>query len=55
MDEYFINREDWDALVELGLDEFKEDLILKKISTATKTSFTKKSVLIRSHMIALLI
>ncbi|KAI0689101.1 DNA replication factor C large subunit [Cytidiella melzeri] len=42
MDEYFLNREDWDALVELGLDEFQEDVVLKKISTATKTAFTKK-------------
>ncbi|KAI0092881.1 DNA replication factor C, large subunit [Irpex rosettiformis] len=42
MDEYFLNREDWDALVELGLDEYRDDLILKKISTATKTAFTKK-------------
>lgn len=42
MDEYFISREDWDTIVELGLDDHKDDLVLKKISTATKTSFTKK-------------
>ncbi len=42
MDEYFLNREDWDTLVELGLDDFREDLVLKKISTATKTAFTRK-------------
>ena len=44
MDDYYLNREDWDALVELGLDEYQEDLVLKKISTATKTAFTRKYV-----------
>ncbi|KAI0337342.1 DNA replication factor C, large subunit [Trametopsis cervina] len=42
MDEYFLNREDWDALVEVGLDEFREEAILKKISPATKTALSKK-------------
>lgn len=42
MDEYFITREDWDTVVELGLDQNKDELILKKVSTATKSSFTKK-------------
>ena len=42
MDEYYLSREDWDTVVELGLDQHKDDLVLKKISTATKTSFTKK-------------
>lgn len=45
MDDYFISREDWDTIVELGVDQNKDDLVLKKISTATKTSFTKKCVL----------
>lgn len=42
MDDYFLNREDWDTLVELGLGEFKDDVVLKKISTATKTALTRK-------------
>ncbi|KAH7916645.1 replication factor RFC1 C terminal domain-containing protein [Hygrophoropsis aurantiaca] len=42
MDEYFLSREDWDTIVELGVDQNKDDLVLKKISTATKTSLTKK-------------
>jgi replication factor C subunit 1 len=42
MDEYFLSREDWDTVVELGVDQNKDDLILKKISAATKTSLTKK-------------
>lgn len=42
MDEYFLSREDWDTIVELGLGENKDDLVLKKISTATKTAFTRK-------------
>ncbi|KAF9237027.1 replication factor RFC1 C terminal domain-containing protein [Melanogaster broomeanus] len=42
MDEYYLSREDWDTIVELGVDQNKDDVLLKKISTATKTSFTKK-------------
>ncbi|KIJ58854.1 hypothetical protein HYDPIDRAFT_163015 [Hydnomerulius pinastri MD-312] len=42
MDEYYLSREDWDTIVELGVDQNKDDIVLKKISTATKTSFTKK-------------
>lgn len=42
MDEYFLTREDWDTIVELGVDERADAHVLKKISTATKTSFTKK-------------
>lgn len=42
MDEYYLSREDWDTVVELGVDQNKDDLILKKISTATKTTLTKK-------------
>jgi len=42
MDEYYLSKEDWDAVVELGLDQNKDEFILKKISTATKTALTKK-------------
>ncbi|KAL1939716.1 hypothetical protein VTO73DRAFT_9749 [Trametes versicolor] len=42
MDEYFLTREDWDTIVELGVDDRADAHVLKKISTATKTSFTKK-------------
>ncbi|KAH9853277.1 DNA replication factor C large subunit [Lenzites betulinus] len=42
MDEYFLTREDWDTIVELGVDERADGIVTKKISTATKTSFTKK-------------
>lgn len=42
MDEYYLSREDWDTIVELGVDQNKDELVLKKISTSTKTSFTKK-------------
>lgn len=44
MDEYFLSREDWDSLVELGVGDHKDEAVLKKISTATKTSFTRKYV-----------
>jgi replication factor C subunit 1 len=42
MDEYYLSREDWDTVVELGVDQNKDDLVLKKISAATKTTLTKK-------------
>ena len=38
MDEYYLSREDWDTVVELGLDEQKDEIVLKKISAATKTT-----------------
>jgi hypothetical protein len=44
MDEYFISKEDWDTLVELGVDERRDDLVTKKIATATKTALTRKCV-----------
>ena len=42
MDDYYISREDWDTIVELGLGEQKDEVVLKKIATATKTALTKK-------------
>ncbi|KAG5643238.1 hypothetical protein DXG03_001287 [Asterophora parasitica] len=42
MDEYYLSKEDWDTVVELGVDDHKDDLILKKISAATKSAFTRK-------------
>jgi len=51
MDDYFLSREDWDTIVELGLDDRKDEVVLKKISTATKTAFTRKYNL-RDHPIA---
>ena len=44
MDEYYLSREDWDTIVELGVDQNKDEAVLKKISAATKTAFTKKCV-----------
>lgn len=42
MDDYFISREDWDTIVELGLGEQKDELVLKKIATATKSALTRR-------------
>jgi replication factor C subunit 1 len=41
MDEYFLNKEDWDTLVELGVGNRKDETILKTIPATTKTAFTK--------------
>ncbi|KAJ3488056.1 hypothetical protein NLI96_g3101 [Meripilus lineatus] len=42
MDDYFLSREDWDAIVELGLDQYNEAIIGKKITAVTKTALTRK-------------
>lgn len=42
MDEYYLSREDWDTVVELGVGDRKDDVLLKKISAATKAAFTRK-------------
>jgi len=42
MDDYCLDREDWDTIVELGLDDRKDEVVLKKISAATKSAFTRK-------------
>jgi replication factor C subunit 1 len=44
MDEYYLSKEDWDTVIELGVDQNKDDVILKKISTTTKTALTRKCV-----------
>ncbi|GAA5992920.1 hypothetical protein JCM5350_007801, partial [Sporobolomyces pararoseus] len=43
MDEYYLTKEDWDAIVELGIGEgFNQEEVLKLIPPATKTAFTRK-------------
>ncbi|KAH8115675.1 DNA replication factor C, large subunit [Phellopilus nigrolimitatus] len=42
MDDYYLSKEDWNTIIELGLDQNKDDVVLKKISTATKTHLTRK-------------
>ncbi|KAH9936829.1 replication factor RFC1 C terminal domain-containing protein [Epithele typhae] len=42
MDEYFISHDDWDTLVKLGVGAQAEAAVLKQISTATKSAFTRK-------------
>ena len=42
MDEYFLSKEDWDTIVELGVGECKDDVVSKKIAAATKSSLTRK-------------
>jgi hypothetical protein len=42
MDEYFLSKEEWDTIVELGVGDKKDELILKKIPAPTKAAFTKK-------------
>jgi len=44
MDTYYLSRDDWDTVVELGVDTYKDDLVLKKIASGTKSAFTRRSV-----------
>ena len=41
MDGYYLNKEDWDTIVELGVGSRKDTDVLKNVATATKTAFTK--------------
>ncbi|KAF6765286.1 purine nucleotide binding protein [Ephemerocybe angulata] len=42
MDKYFLSKEEWDTIVELGVGPNQDEMILKKIPTAAKSSFTRK-------------
>ena len=42
MDEYYLSKDEWDTIVELGVGDHRDELVLKKISSATKTSLTRK-------------
>lgn len=42
MDRYYLSKDEWDSLVELGIGENAGDPILKNIKTQTKTAFTRK-------------
>lgn len=42
MDYYYLTKEDWDSIVDFGVGPLKSDNYLKKISTKTKTTFTRK-------------
>jgi len=42
MDDYYLSKEDWDTILELGVDDKKDQIVAKSISTATKTALTKK-------------
>lgn len=43
MDEYFLTKEDWDSIIELGVGPMREETV--KIPTLTKTAFTRTYVL----------
>lgn len=45
MDDYYLTKDDWDAIVELGIGEgFTNDEVLKLIPSATKSAFTRTYV-----------
>jgi len=52
MDDYYLSKEDWDTILELGVDDKKDQIVAKNISTATKSALTKKWVVIHSGCFA---
>lgn len=42
MDYYYLSKEDWDSLLEFGIGNCKGELITKKLTTKTKSAFTRK-------------
>ncbi|GJJ07431.1 hypothetical protein Clacol_001633 [Clathrus columnatus] len=41
MDMYYLSKEDWDTILELGVGDHKDEKVLKTISAATKSAFTR--------------
>ena len=41
MEQYYLNKEDWDSVMELGLGTFSMDKIKEKIPTQTRSNFTR--------------
>lgn len=41
MDHYFITKEDWESILDLGVGQSKGEIVLKKIPTKVKTAFTR--------------
>ncbi|KAJ3084849.1 hypothetical protein HDU99_001925 [Rhizoclosmatium hyalinum] len=41
MDEYYLTREDWDSILDLGMEECSAKVLTDGIPTAVKTSFTR--------------
>lgn len=49
MDDYYITKEDWDTLVELGVGEgYEMEPLLKSIAAPTKSAFTRKCAISHS-------
>lgn len=42
MDDYFLTKEEWDGMVELGIGDLAAEPLLKQIETKVKTAFTRK-------------
>jgi replication factor C subunit 1 len=42
MDQYFLSKDEWDSVIEMGLGESSGENLLKKIPTNVKTALTRK-------------
>lgn len=44
MDAYYLSKDEWDSVLELGVDKNNGDEIMKKIPGPVKSAFTRKQV-----------
>lgn len=49
MDEYYLSKDEWDTIVEIGVGDQSGEIINKKISGATKSALTRKFVDLELH------
>ncbi|KAI3641602.1 hypothetical protein MIR68_000353 [Amoeboaphelidium protococcarum] len=42
LDEYYLSKEDWEAMLELSLGDYQQDRVMKKIPTSVKSAFTRQ-------------
>lgn len=44
MDSYYLSKDEWDTIVEIGVGDQSGEIVNKKISGATKSALTRKYV-----------
>jgi replication factor C subunit 1 len=42
MDAYYLSKDEWDGMLELGIGSNKGEDLLNKVSSSTKAAFTRK-------------
>ena len=42
MDDYYLTKDEFDTIMELGLEDSNGEVLLKNVTTAIKTAFTRQ-------------